>query len=311
MFSAGGTAADRESGALIIRRLARLALPVSLSSLMLPLVANLDLLVVPLRLEVAGYSVEQATELFGYLTGMAVPLVNLATIFTAALATSLVPSIAQAYSLGENESVYYRTVSAMRLANVATIPFSIMLWVLAEPVVSVVYHAPGAADATRVMAAGIFLLGLHQVSTGVLQGLGRTTIPVVNMGIAAAAKVALNWVLTAMPALGIKGAAWATLADLGVAAILNLYFVQRYTGFFLNGRDLLKNIVAAIVMGGVMSFSYGWFAALSRSGLLAIALTSLLGGIAYGGVMLATGGISRQELERTPYVGALLKSRRK
>ncbi len=207
LFRAGDTAAGRESGALIIRRLARLALPVSLSSIMLPLVANLDLLVVPLRLEEAGYSVEQATELFGYLTGMAVPLVNLATILTAALATSLVPSIAQAYSLGEQGSVYYRTAAAMRLANVATIPFSIMLWVLAEPVVSVVYHAPGAADATRVMAAGVFLLGLHQVSTGVLQGLGRTTIPVVNMGIAAALKVALNWVLTALPALGIKGAA--------------------------------------------------------------------------------------------------------
>lgn len=311
LFRAGDTAAGRESGALIIRRLARLALPVSLSSIMLPLVANLDLLVVPLRLEEAGYSVEQATELFGYLTGMAVPLVNLATILTAALATSLVPSIAQAYSLGEQGSVYYRTAAAMRLANVATIPFSIMLWVLAEPVVSVVYHAPGAADATRVMAAGVFLLGLHQVSTGVLQGLGRTTIPVVNMGIAAALKVALNWVLTALPALGIKGAAWATLADLGVAAVLNLYFVHRYTGFFLHGRDLLKNTVAALVMGGVMSFGYGWFAALFRSGLPAIALTSLLGGIAYGGVMLATGGISRQELERTPYVGALLSRRLK
>ena len=38
----------------------------------------------------------EVTELFGYLTGMAVPLINLATIITAALATSIVPAISHA-----------------------------------------------------------------------------------------------------------------------------------------------------------------------------------------------------------------------
>ena len=75
-----------ETSSSIISRLLKLALPVSLTSLMLPIVANLDLLIVPQRLEVAGFDVRHATELFGYLTGMAVPLVNLSTIFTAALA---------------------------------------------------------------------------------------------------------------------------------------------------------------------------------------------------------------------------------
>ena len=63
--------------------------------------------------------------------------------------------------------------------------------------------------------------------------------------------------LTAIPALGIQGAAWATLADIGIAATLNLYFVYRYTGFFLDGGDLLKNSLAALLMGGVMYFGYG------------------------------------------------------
>ena len=70
----------QEPGTSIITRIVRLALPVSLANIMLPLVSNIDLLIVPPRLEVAGYTVEQATELFGYLTGMAIPLVNMATI---------------------------------------------------------------------------------------------------------------------------------------------------------------------------------------------------------------------------------------
>lgn len=304
-----GDGVSRESGMAIVRRIAKLALPVSLSSIMLPLVANLDLLIVPLRLEAAGYTVGEATELFGYLTGMAVPLINLATILTAALATSLVPAISQAHSLGEKQDIFYRTAGAMRLANIATIPFGIMLWLLAKPIVSTIYHAPGAADATRVLAIGVFLLGIHQVTTGVLQGLGRTTIPVINMAAAALVKVALNWTLTAVPSLGIQGAAWATLADIGIAAALNLYFVYRYTGFFPSGGDLAKNIAAATAMGGVMYVGYGPLVAALHGEMPAIFFCAVCGGAAYVGIMLLTGGLARRDIERIPLVGKLLKGR--
>ena len=56
-------------------------------------------MIVPQRLEVAGYSVNEATELFGYLTGMAVPLVNLSCIITASMAMSIVPAISEARAL--------------------------------------------------------------------------------------------------------------------------------------------------------------------------------------------------------------------
>ncbi len=297
---------DGESNRSILRRLAALALPVSLSSLMLPVVANLDLFIVPLRLEAAGFSVGQATERFGYLTGMAVPLVNLATIVTASLSISLVPAISQAKSLGDRQEVLYRTAGAMRLANLTTVPFSVLLFLLAEPVVSMIYHAPGAAGVTQVMAGGIFLLGLHQVTTGLLQGLGRTTIPVVNMGLAAVVKVVLNWVLTAIPALGIQGAGLATLADLGLAAGLNLYFVYRYTGYCFPCGDLLKNIAAAAVMGVVVQFSYGPALSLLRIPFVAVAVVSLVGGFVYISVMLATGGLTRRDLARIPFLGPRL-----
>ncbi len=307
MAQAAALPSGRERRRSILRRIAELALPVSLSSIMLPLVANLDLAVVPLRLESAGFSVERATELFGYLTGMAIPLVNLATILTAALATSLVPAIARVYALGDLRDVYYRTAGAMRLANLATIPFGVMLWVLAKPVLSVVYHAPGAAEVTQVLAASVFLLGMHQVSTGVLQGLGRTSVPVINMGLAALVKLGLNWTLTALPALGISGAALATLADIGIAALLNLYFVYRHTGFFLDAADLGRNLIAAAVMGSCMQLSYGALLALLGSEATVIALTALLGGLVYLVVMLLCGGLKRRDLERIPLLGQRLR----
>lgn len=70
----------QEPSVKIISRIIKLALPVSLVNIMLPVVASIDLFIVPARLEAAGYTVAQATELFGYLTGMAVALINLPTI---------------------------------------------------------------------------------------------------------------------------------------------------------------------------------------------------------------------------------------
>ena len=55
---------------------------------MVPIVENIDLFIVPVRLEAAGFSIEQATEQFGYLTGMAIPLIAMATIPTLSMAVS-------------------------------------------------------------------------------------------------------------------------------------------------------------------------------------------------------------------------------
>lgn len=296
----------QESGISIIKRITKLALPVSLSSLMLPIVANLDLFIVPARLEVAGYTVEQATELFGYLMGMAVPLLNLATILTAALATSLVPAISESFSLKNMKRIYEQTASAMRISNLVTIPGFVALWILAEPVSQLVYNAPQASHSISIISVGIFLLGIHQVTTGVLQGMGHTSIPVINMGIAILFKVALNWVLTAMPMLGIKGASWATVADIGVAAVFNLYFVNRYVGFAMDSKSLLKPMVAAAAMGGVIYIAYDVIMMQTASNALATVMGIFFGGIVYGAVILMVGGISEGDVKQMPFIGIRL-----
>lgn len=93
-----------QSARHIIRRLVVLAVPVAAANMLLPAVASIDLFIVPLRLEAAGYSTHQATALYGYLTGMANGLVQLPAILTISLATSLVPAVSAAFPRGEGTS---------------------------------------------------------------------------------------------------------------------------------------------------------------------------------------------------------------
>ncbi|WP_313990542.1 polysaccharide biosynthesis protein [uncultured Selenomonas sp.] len=294
-----------ESKRSIIKRIFKLSLPVSAASIMLPVVSNLDLMIVPQRLEAAGYSVSEATELFGYLNGMAVPLVNLATILTASMAMSIVPAISESRVLGDRARVYDQTAASVRISNFVCFPAFVIVFILATPISALIYNAPGAGPAVMISAVSIILLGLHQISTGILQGLGHPTIPMVNMLLAAAAKVILNWHLTAIPWLGIMGAAWATAADMGVAALINLYFIHRFIGYRIELLQLLKTICAAAIMAVSVYGFYTWTIAL-----WGIAPVSTFGAVFFGcgiyvAAMIFLRGLIEEDLRRLPMVGTV------
>ncbi len=296
----GTVAKEPEPARKIITRLLKLALPVSLSSLMLPVVANLDLLIVPQRLEAAGFSVGESTELFGYLTGMAVPLVNLATIFTAAMTINLVPAISESRTLKDEAGIKAKIRTAFRVAMIITLPCSVGLYFLAGDVAALIYNAPGAAGAIRTMSFGIFLLGLHQISTGILQGLGKTALPVIAMILAAAIKVCLSWVLTAQPELGINGASLATLADFGIAALLNMMFIYKHAHYTLSISGFIKPALASALMGaavyGVLALTSGW-------GAWAILAAMLVAMPVYAIALAGFGGLNKDDLEDIPFIG--------
>lgn len=290
----------QESASHIIKRLLKLALPVSLTSLMLPIGANLDLLIVPQRLEVAGFDVRHATELFGYLTGMAVPLVNLATIFTAAMTISLVPSISESKALEHFDAIRDKIRLAFRVAMIITFPCFMGLFFLAEKVAALIYNAPGAAGAIQTMSVGILFLGMHQISTGILQGLGKTAIPVINMILACVVKVVMSWWLTAIPFLGIKGASMATVADFAVAAIINMGFIYKYTGFTFSIGSLLKPFFAAGMMGAVI---YAVLSVTEQLGMWCVLFAMAAAVPSYAVALMAFGGLTKEDLENIPFVG--------
>lgn len=291
---------EEESAGQIIKRLLQLALPVSLSSLMLPIGANLDLMIVPQRLAAVGFNLRHVTEQFGYLTGMAVPLINLATIFTAAMTISLVPAISAAKALNDHEAVKNKLRIAFRAALIITFPCFMGLYFLAEKVAELIYNAPGAAGAIQTMSIGILFLGLHQISTGILQGLGKTVIPVVNMIVAALVKVGLNWWLTAMPELGIKGAALATATDFLVAMALNMFFIYKLTGYRLSLDSIIRPLFASGAMGGVISLVLMLTGSWGSWSVLAAMLTAVP---VYALALLGCGGLTREDLEQIPFLG--------
>lgn len=301
---------EREKAEKIIPRIVALAVPITLGSLVMPLIAIVDLFLVPQRLHAAGFDTSRATALYGQLTGMASPLVNIPTIVTVALAISLVPAISEALALGKEKLIQDRSYLAVRLTLLLALPSTFGLFLLAEPITILLFQNAEAGGVLAVLSLSVVFLTLFQVTSAILQGLGRTMIPVTSMLWGAALKTVLTWQLTALPALHINGAALGTVAGFGVAALINLYRVQTLTGMPLRPLELLaKPLLASLGMAAAVLMIYPRLAALHPLLGLSLAakaatLGSVLAGVlVFGLLLLLLGGIRRSELLLLPRIG--------
>ena len=110
---------------------------------------------------------------------MAQPLILLATIPTTSLAVSLVPAVSEAFTLGDKEGIAKKAAMAMKLCCLITVPAAVGMSVMAEELSLLLYGTSKAAVAIMHSGPALWLLGMQQVTTGVLQGMGKINIPMV------------------------------------------------------------------------------------------------------------------------------------
>jgi stage V sporulation protein B len=294
---------QEESISSIGKSLVLLALPVSCANLMLPLVTGIDMLMVPARLEIAGFSVKEATTAFGYLAGMALPLVSMSTIPTTSLAASVVPAISEAGALGQEEVIKEKSATALRLCMLLTLPCVVGLMVLGTGVSGLLYGTKLAGPVISAMAPSIFFLGLIQVTTGILQGMGYTVVPMLTMLLSAAVKVLCLWVLVANPLYNIIGAAWASNINFATAACLNLLFLAYVGRNHLPLLSFLRITLDSLIMGALVHAFYS-YALTALGNIAAVLLAVIVGGISYVVLLILSREFSWQQLK------ALLKKRK-
>ncbi len=290
----------------VVREFAALAVPITIGAVVMPLMQLIDAAVVPRRLLSAGFTQPEATSLYGQLSGMATPLVNLPQMFTVALVASLIPSIAEAMSLGRKQVMQQRSSLSLKLAMLFNLPAAVGLSVLATPISTLLYgpvSGPGVGRPMAVLAIAIAFLAIQQTTSGVLQGLGRTHVPVVNLFIGALVKLVSTYFLTAIPSLNIQGSALATVLGFTVSSTLNFLAMRRVSGISISlGKVFLRPLLATAGMGVVALYSFRWLS-MSLSSNLSTLIAISLAMFVYGILVLLTGSLTAREMMAIPKIG--------
>lgn len=303
---------EKEPSSKIMSQILIIAVPITIGAAIMPIMNALDVAIVMRRLTEAGFSSKQAIGMFGQLTGMAGPLINFPQVLTQAIAMSLVPAVAESYKLNELERMRHNIELGLRSALIVGLPCALGMMALSKPIMLLLYpakaeSAASASSSLFILAAGIIFLSTVQTLTGVLQGIGKQIIPVINLAIGAVVKVVITYTLTGIEDINIKGAAFGTVAAYIVASTLNLLAVKKYTKTKFDAKmTFIKPVFAAVVMAACARFSYFLFTDIVfASGDLKVNAISCLtavmvGAIVYVFMLLAIKGITEEEIKLLP-----------
>ena len=293
------------SNSQVLQKVLVLAIPISIGSLVLPVMQSIDSILVVARLEASGMLRDPAMTEFNYLSMCVQPIINLPFMITTAVAASLVPNISEALAMKNTEKVRETFANAMQLAMLIVLPATVGLMTLAEPIMELLYDKPGAGVAMFWSAAVVLVVGIYQISAGTLQGMGKAMIPMYSLLLGAGIKIVLTYTLTAMPMFGVRGAALGSVIGFAAAAGNNVYQVSRRIGWgWLSTKyHIVKPVISVAVMAVLVLASYAGIYMLLDSNGMATLVSIAIGGCAYFAVLLAIGGVSLEIIRKVPKVG--------
>src|SRR5947207_1463414 len=182
-------------------------------------------------------------------------------VFGVALGTVALPLLARMAATGNTEAFRSELARGMRLTFLMTIPSSIGLMVLAEPIISVLYQhgrfgaheTAESAAALRFYAIGLCGYAALKVLVNAFYALERRRTPMLVSFLAVGLNLALNWTLTVRFNWGHRGLALST-ACVATTNFLILYALMRSHLGRLESRAMLALLSkVALASAGVFA----------------------------------------------------------
>mgnify|MGYP002626130678 FL=1 len=217
----------KESGLRIAGNILKIGIPISLGASIMAILSSLDPGICHSRLAAAGFSEHTAGVLFG-VYGKVQTLFNLPAAFMTPLTIAIVPAVAGAIARGNRVEAEKNSEDAMRMASVISMPMGVGLSVLAYPIVNVLYpnsHLAG-PGLLRIMGAASFFVCIVLMENAILQASGKERLPMIALITGSLVKIAVNWIIIAIPSINIYGAPIGTLIGYCCMAVMDYAFIR-------------------------------------------------------------------------------------
>ena len=247
------------------------------------------------------FTEEQVHEKVGQFTGKFLLLTVLPVSLSVALSQAIIPDISASKAVMDRKAVRHKINTAMRISMALSIPAAVGLSVLADPILALLFPSyPDGGRLLRLGSVSIIFWAMVQVSSGVLQGIGKVMLPVIAAFFGVMIKIPINWYLLAVPEINILGTVISTIICYIVAAGINLYFLHKYTGVLPNYKDVfLKPAFAAAGMGFACFVTYHLVGIIAPDRFATI-MALVVGLPVYLALMWAVGGFVKQDMEAAP-----------
>lgn len=197
--------------------------------LIVPASDFLDALIIPHRLQAAGFNSTEATSVYGIITGMATMVVYIPTIVSFAMSYTLSTKITADWQAGRKDRFVRQTGSAMEMIWLWGCGSALVLFFYAGELSNLIFSNASAEPGIRYMALAPLLSGIRELSTVALWATGDKKTPLIGLIIGSVCSLILNYFLIAIPGFTYAGAAIGILSLEMIAALWNMNALRTCT----------------------------------------------------------------------------------
>jgi Membrane protein involved in the export of O-antigen and teichoic acid len=297
----------QRSNRALLKRLVIISIPVTLTSALVAMFSTVDSFIYVSRLGVAGIDEITATMMFGDFTN-AEQLINLPLLISGNLAVAMIPAISESFAMHDRKAMNQKILLAIRVILLVAFPSCIGLSVLSYGIFDLLF--PGSPYGGFILCtfayATIFMM-LSNTFQSILQSIDRFRIPLINLGVAIIIRFITGWIFLSIPLFNIQGIVISSVITFIYLTAANYASVKRYTHIKVDFiHTALKPLVAAIVMGIAVFFTYKGIASL-LGGFMGLMIAVFIGIFVYSFVLILIKGITEDEIKVLPGSRTLLR----
>ena len=243
-----------ESYADTAKQLMAIAIPITIGSAGLQILTMLETKIYMGQLLGLGFSQLEADSMKG-IYNMSQTIYNMPCAFITPITISIIPAITAHLTLKDHKAARATEESAVRVMGLICMPCAFGLATLAGPVTALLGGYSGAdltlsTNLMSIMGYNIMFNAVVLLTNAMMQAHGHAVVPVVNMFIAGIMRLAVVYMLTGNPNIGIVGTPIGAALCFLCIAVLNVFSMRRVME---NPPAIIKNLVkpfaAAAIMG--------------------------------------------------------------
>ena len=266
-----------------------------------------------------GYSEVEATTSYGLYSGKAMQIINIPVAIASSMSAAIIPTIARTYEMHARQETNMKIAQAIKVTMLISIPSAVGLFVLAKPVVLLLYPQKATVDIVaaliRTMAVAVVFYGLSTLTNAVLQGTGKVNKPVTHALCALVIQTLVLVPLLLYTDLDLYALCIATVVYALLMCILNAFSIRKHLKY---EQEVFKTFVlpaiAAFWMGVVTAGVYFgldkgivFLAELSQvtvspliQNIICLIPSLLAAVIVYFMLVIKLGAVSKNELKTMP-----------
>ena len=189
--------------------------------------------------------------------GFFLTIINIPLTLSSTAPTSMMPEVSGAYARGDLKTAKEKIDKATWLSMFISIPCSVGLFALAGPITALLFPSTDGTAGFLMMLGVITVImnGMSNISNGVLQGIGKANIPMINAAIALVVDVVVVTVLMFVTDFGIYNVVLAMIAYALVMCILNDRALKRELHYKNPWKTAYMPAVFAAVPMGIVAFA--------------------------------------------------------